>query len=243
MGITTSRRRTRGEALTRDLVDVCMSFEPGLTQVLDGGGGTIWIRGREIAPDFQYSHLLVGSRLLDAVPRPRTRRFVRAYLRGVECYINEEKSPRLVEILAPAARASILTCCGAPAGRRPVETVASTARASIATRPGRFRGGPDRHSRSTPPGWSTMVSSRRAWGRPGRVGLWPRGLSLPPRLSASVAHPGARPPSNQRRGCSSCFWSALLRVFCCVALAPTFTVALPARVWLRARERTPRRRR
>ena len=89
----------RGEALARDLIDLGMAFEPGVTQALDTGGVAVWIRGHEIAPDFQFTHLLFGSRLLEQ-DRDAGRRFIRGYLRGVERYLDEEKSPRLIEILA-----------------------------------------------------------------------------------------------------------------------------------------------
>jgi NitT/TauT family transport system substrate-binding protein len=93
----------RGEALARDLVDVCMMFEPGLTQALDRGGATLWLRGSDIAPDFQFSYLVMGERLLRE-DRDAGRRFVRAYLRGVERYLDEGKSPRLIDILARRTR-------------------------------------------------------------------------------------------------------------------------------------------
>jgi len=93
----------RGEALARDLVDVCMMFEPGLTQALDRGGATLWMRGSDIADDFQFAYLLMGERLLKQ-DRDAGRRFVRAYLRAVEHYLDEGKSPRLIEILARRTR-------------------------------------------------------------------------------------------------------------------------------------------
>lgn len=89
----------RGEALARDLIDVVMSFEPWVTKILDTGAAEIWIPASEIAPDFQYAFLLFGSRLL-VDDRDAGRRFVRAYLEGVERYLDEAKSPRLIEILA-----------------------------------------------------------------------------------------------------------------------------------------------
>jgi len=93
----------RGEALGRGLVDVCMMFEPNLTQALDLGGAAVWMRGSDIAPNFQFSHLIMGRRLLEE-DRDAGRRFVRAYLRAVGHYVDEEKSPRLIEILARRTR-------------------------------------------------------------------------------------------------------------------------------------------
>jgi ABC-type nitrate/sulfonate/bicarbonate transport system substrate-binding protein len=99
MKVSDVAAEVRGEALARDLIDVGMAFEPGVTQALDTGGVAVWIHGHQIAPDFQFSQLLVGSRLLEQ-DRDAGRRFVRGYLRGVERYIDEQKSPRLIEILA-----------------------------------------------------------------------------------------------------------------------------------------------
>jgi NitT/TauT family transport system substrate-binding protein len=89
----------RGEALARDLIDLAVVFEPEVTQILDSGAAEIWIPGHHIAPDFQFTFLLFGERLLER-ERDLGTRLVRAYLRGVERYIDEGKSPRLVEALA-----------------------------------------------------------------------------------------------------------------------------------------------
>jgi NitT/TauT family transport system substrate-binding protein len=89
----------RGEALKRDLIDLTVVFEPEVTQVLDSGAAEIWIPGHTIAPDFQFTFILFGERLLQR-ERELGSRFLRAYLRGVERYVDEEKSPRLVEVLA-----------------------------------------------------------------------------------------------------------------------------------------------
>ena len=70
-----------------------MAFEPEVTQALDSGAAEIWIPGHLIAPDFQSTFLLFGERLLER-ERDLGKRFMRAYLRGVERYLEEEKSPR-----------------------------------------------------------------------------------------------------------------------------------------------------
>jgi ABC-type nitrate/sulfonate/bicarbonate transport system substrate-binding protein len=80
-----------------------MAFEPWVTRILDTGAAEIWIPGHDIAPGFQYSFVLFGSRLLDE-DRGAGRRFLRAYLEGVERYIDEAKSPRLIEILSRRTR-------------------------------------------------------------------------------------------------------------------------------------------
>jgi ABC-type nitrate/sulfonate/bicarbonate transport system substrate-binding protein len=89
----------RGEALKRDLIDLTVVFEPEVTQILDSGAAEIWIPGHQIAPDFQFTFLLFGERLLER-ERDLGTRFLRAYLRGVERYLDEAKSPRLIEVLA-----------------------------------------------------------------------------------------------------------------------------------------------
>jgi NitT/TauT family transport system substrate-binding protein len=89
----------RGEALKRDLIDLTMAFEPEVTQVLDSGAAEIWIPGHLIAPDHQYTFLLFGERLLER-ERDLGKRFIRAYLRGVERYSEEEKSSDVVEVVA-----------------------------------------------------------------------------------------------------------------------------------------------
>jgi NitT/TauT family transport system substrate-binding protein len=82
-----------------NLIDVTLVIEPALTQVLDTGAAAVWLPANRIAPDAQYTFVLFGERLLER-ERDLGERFMRAYLRGVELYVDEEKSPRLVEILA-----------------------------------------------------------------------------------------------------------------------------------------------
>ena len=89
----------RGEGLKRDLIDLTVAFEPEVTQTLDSGAAEIWIPGHLIAPDFEYTFVLFGERLLER-ERDLGKRFVRAYLRGLESYLDDAKAPRLVEILA-----------------------------------------------------------------------------------------------------------------------------------------------
>lgn len=89
----------RGEALKRDLIDLTVAFEPEVTQVLDSGAAEIWIPGHLIAPEHQSTFLLFGERLLER-ERDLGKRFIRAYLLGVERYSEAEKSPEVVEVLA-----------------------------------------------------------------------------------------------------------------------------------------------
>jgi NitT/TauT family transport system substrate-binding protein len=89
----------RIDAFRRGRLDIAPALEPTLTQLLDSGAAEIWVPGRELAPDFQYTFLLFGPTFLTE-DRDAGRRFLRAYLAGVALYTDEGKSPRLVEILA-----------------------------------------------------------------------------------------------------------------------------------------------
>jgi NitT/TauT family transport system substrate-binding protein len=89
----------RAEAFARDLIDVAYANEPWVTRILDAGSAEIFLPGAAIVPDFQYAYLLFGARLLGP-DREVGRRFLRAYVRAVDRYSDEGKSPRLVEALA-----------------------------------------------------------------------------------------------------------------------------------------------
>jgi len=90
---------SRGEALYRGLIDLTIAYEPHVTRALDLGGADVWMAGSHIAPGFQSTYVFFGARLLER-QRDVGQRFLRAYLRGVERYIDEAKSEALVELLA-----------------------------------------------------------------------------------------------------------------------------------------------
>ena len=84
------------DALDRGAVDAASTIEPWLTHALDAGHEIVVPVGR-VLPDFQFGALTFGPRLLDEEPE-LGRRFIRAYLRGVERY-REGKTPRNLDVL------------------------------------------------------------------------------------------------------------------------------------------------
>ncbi|MDX1382098.1 MAG: ABC transporter substrate-binding protein [Thermoanaerobaculia bacterium] len=86
------------DALANGRLDVSGASEPWLLRAR-AAGARVWLETRQILPDYQYSHLLFGPRLLRQAP-DAGRRFVAAYLEGVRQYREEGKSPRNLEILA-----------------------------------------------------------------------------------------------------------------------------------------------
>ena len=90
---------SRGQALDRGLIDLTVAYEPHVTRALDLGGAEVWMAGSHIAPGFQSTYVFFGERLLER-QREVGQRFLRAYLRAVERYLDEAKSEALVELLA-----------------------------------------------------------------------------------------------------------------------------------------------
>ena len=93
----------RVEALRRNLIDLAFVYEPDITRALESGAAEVWMSGRVIAPDFQSTFVFFGERLLER-EREVGQRFVRGYLRGVERYLDDAKSPAVIEALAQRTR-------------------------------------------------------------------------------------------------------------------------------------------
>jgi NitT/TauT family transport system substrate-binding protein len=83
-------------SLERGAIDGLAVTEPTLTRVAKSG--RIWIRAEEAAPGLQWGLVTFGERLLTK-DRDLGVRFIRAYNRGVEQYL-QGKTPRNVAIVA-----------------------------------------------------------------------------------------------------------------------------------------------
>ena len=87
------------EALARGRLDLTAAGEPWLTRILDDGHASLWIPVSELVPEFQSTFLVFGPNLLRD-DREAGRRFLAAYKRVVEHYLDQGKSPRNIEIVA-----------------------------------------------------------------------------------------------------------------------------------------------
>jgi NitT/TauT family transport system substrate-binding protein len=86
-------------SLEQGSLDAVAVSEPALTRL--GKIGTLWLRAEEAVPDFQWSVLAFGERLLFR-DRETGIRFIRGYNRGVAQYL-QGKTERNVAIIAEAS--------------------------------------------------------------------------------------------------------------------------------------------
>jgi NitT/TauT family transport system substrate-binding protein len=85
-------------SLERGAIDAVAVSEPGLTRA--SKVGTVWIKGQDVVPGFQWGVIAFGERLLGK-DRETGMRFMRAYERGVAQY-RTGKTARNVAIIAAA---------------------------------------------------------------------------------------------------------------------------------------------
>lgn len=85
-------------SLERGAIDAVAVSEPALTRVAKIG--TVWLRGQDAVPNFQWGAIGFGERLLQK-DRAAGARFITAYNRGVAQYL-EGKTDRNVAIIAAA---------------------------------------------------------------------------------------------------------------------------------------------
>lgn len=86
-----------GEAMRKGTVDLASATEPWLTRIVSAGDGVVWMRGCDVAPGFQLTHVSFGPSILERRPEAG-RRFMIAYLRGVRQY-EDGKTERNLDIL------------------------------------------------------------------------------------------------------------------------------------------------
>lgn len=96
---------TEFEALSEGKIDGALIGEPQLSQVLGLGSLHVAIHADEVIPDLDTGYLAFGPSLLEERPEI-AHRFLVAYLRGVERYL-EGKSPRNLETLHGPTKLSI----------------------------------------------------------------------------------------------------------------------------------------
>jgi ABC-type nitrate/sulfonate/bicarbonate transport system substrate-binding protein len=87
------------DALGKGTIDVALAGEPWLSRVIQGHKGSLWMRGADALPAFQYSYIFFGPTLLR--DRDAGARFMVAFRRGIARY-REGKTPRNLEIVAKA---------------------------------------------------------------------------------------------------------------------------------------------
>jgi NitT/TauT family transport system substrate-binding protein len=87
---------SRQDAMNRASIDMTAISEPWLNRIL-ADGHVAYVNANEVVPDLEFATLVFGRSLLEE-QREAGRRFVAAYLRGVERY-REGKTPRNMEIL------------------------------------------------------------------------------------------------------------------------------------------------
>lgn len=87
----------RQEAMNRASIDMTAISEPYLSRIL-ADGHEAFVNANEVVPDLEFATLVFGRSLLTE-RREVGRRFVSAYLRGVQQY-REGKTPRNVELLS-----------------------------------------------------------------------------------------------------------------------------------------------
>jgi len=78
---------------------VALAGEPWLSRVIQGHKGSLWVRGADVLPGFQYSYIFFGPTLLR--DRDTGTRFMAAFRQGIAKY-REGKTPRNLEIAAKA---------------------------------------------------------------------------------------------------------------------------------------------
>jgi NitT/TauT family transport system substrate-binding protein len=78
-------------------VDIVPTSEPWVTRISQAGHGVLWMPFQDVIPDFQYLVIYYGPSLVNGDPG-LGRRFMKAYLKGVQLYI-EGKTDRNLEIL------------------------------------------------------------------------------------------------------------------------------------------------
>jgi len=87
------------DALDKHAIDVAFAGEPWLSRIVEGHKGTLWIRGADALPGFQYSYIFFGPTLLR--DRDAGARFMVAFRQGIARY-REGKTPRNLDIVAKA---------------------------------------------------------------------------------------------------------------------------------------------
>jgi NitT/TauT family transport system substrate-binding protein len=87
------------DALDKRAIDVAFAGEPWLSRIVEGHRGSLWIRGADALPGFQYSYIFFGPTLLR--DRDAGVRFMVAFRQGIAKY-REGKTPRNLEIVAKA---------------------------------------------------------------------------------------------------------------------------------------------
>lgn len=92
---------SRQDAMNRASIDMTAISEPWLNRIL-ADGHVAYVNANEVVPDLQFATLIFGSRLLEE-RREAGRRFIAAYVRGVQRY-REGKTARNVEILSSIMR-------------------------------------------------------------------------------------------------------------------------------------------
>ena len=85
------------DALDKRAIDVAFAGEPWLSRIIQGRKGSLWIRGADALPGFQYSYIFFGPTLLR--DRDAGARFMVAFRQGIAKY-REGKTPRNLEIVA-----------------------------------------------------------------------------------------------------------------------------------------------
>jgi NitT/TauT family transport system substrate-binding protein len=92
-------------ALAQGRVDLSSQAEPWPTRSAQTGKARIWKSVADVLPNHQSSYLVFGRRLLDERP-DLGHRFMAAYMRAVQQYLAEGKSPRNIEIVASQTQMS-----------------------------------------------------------------------------------------------------------------------------------------
>lgn len=91
----------RQEAMNRASIDMTAISEPWLSRILADGHEAV-VNANEVVPDLQFSTLLFGESLLTE-RREAGRRFLVAYLRGVQQYL-EGKTARNLKVLSASTQ-------------------------------------------------------------------------------------------------------------------------------------------
>ena len=87
---------SRQDAMNRASIDMTAISEPWLNRIL-ADGHAVHVNANEVVPDLQFAALIFGRSLLEE-RREAGRRFIAAYLRGIQRY-REGKTARNMEIL------------------------------------------------------------------------------------------------------------------------------------------------
>ncbi len=86
------------DAFEKGLLDFSTAGEPWLTRHVQSGFSQVFCRAEDVLPDFQFSMILFGEKLLRS-DSDRGQRFIAAYLRAVQQYVLG-KTDRNVDILS-----------------------------------------------------------------------------------------------------------------------------------------------